>query len=161
MWLMLRPPESVFLVHGHDTSSISDIEAFLSDLGVDVVILSRVRGSEQSLLQRFLKSAKHARFAIAILRPTTWVSRASSMRPMEWESAPYSSVHDRTSSLNSVSFTDYSDGRTCSCFADHQTRCFRTLSALRTSMALFSTLWTVRDGGGIHSLRSSNYQASS
>jgi predicted nucleotide-binding protein len=62
-----QPPDSVFLVHGHDNAALSEMEAYLTDLGVKSFILSRVGGSAQSLLQKFLKSATDARFAIVIL----------------------------------------------------------------------------------------------
>jgi predicted nucleotide-binding protein len=62
-------PESAFLVHGHDRLALSEMEAFLSEVGVKTFILSRVGGAAPSLLQRFLKSAANARFAIVILTP--------------------------------------------------------------------------------------------
>jgi predicted nucleotide-binding protein len=62
-----QPPDSVFLVHGHDTAAISDMEAYLTTLGVKTFILSRVGGAAQSLLQKFLSSASDARFAVVIL----------------------------------------------------------------------------------------------
>lgn len=62
-----RPPDSIFVVHGHDTHALSDLEQYLIDLGVKPVILSRIGGAEQSLLQKFFRSAADARFAIVIL----------------------------------------------------------------------------------------------
>lgn len=62
-----QTPDSVFLVHGHDNAALSEMEAYLTSLGVKSFILSRVGGSAQSLLQKFLKSATDARFAIVIL----------------------------------------------------------------------------------------------
>jgi predicted nucleotide-binding protein len=61
------PPESAFLVHGHDSLALSEMEAFLAAVGVNTFVLSRVGGAAQSLLQRFLKSAADARFAVVIL----------------------------------------------------------------------------------------------
>ncbi len=60
-------PDSVFLVHGHDSAALSDMETYLDGLGVKTFILSRVGGPAQSLLQKFLKSTADARFAIVIL----------------------------------------------------------------------------------------------
>jgi predicted nucleotide-binding protein len=60
-------PNSVFLVHGHDHTALSEVESYLTNLGVKPVILSRARGPAKSLLQRFLTSATDARFAIVIL----------------------------------------------------------------------------------------------
>jgi predicted nucleotide-binding protein len=62
-------PESAFLVHGHDKLALSEMEEFLTTVGVRTFILSRVGGAAPSLLQRFLKSAADARFAIVILSP--------------------------------------------------------------------------------------------
>lgn len=61
------PPDSVFLVHGHDSVAVSDVEVHLTELGVKTFILSRVGGAAQSLLQKFLESAADAKFAIVIL----------------------------------------------------------------------------------------------
>jgi predicted nucleotide-binding protein len=63
------PPDSVFLVHGHDSATISIVEAYLTGLGVKTFVLSRVGSGAQSLLQKFFKSAADARFAIVILSP--------------------------------------------------------------------------------------------
>jgi predicted nucleotide-binding protein len=60
-------PDSVFLVHGHEGAALAEMEAYLSSLGIKTFILSRVAGPAQSLLQKFLKSAADARFAIVIL----------------------------------------------------------------------------------------------
>jgi len=60
-------PNSAFLVHGHDSAALSEMETYLTELGVKAFVLYRVGGSAQSLLQRFLKSAADARFAIVIL----------------------------------------------------------------------------------------------
>jgi predicted nucleotide-binding protein len=60
-------PDSVFLVHGHDTVAISDMDAYLSTLGVKTVVLSRVGGQAPSLLEKFLRFAKNAQFAVVIL----------------------------------------------------------------------------------------------
>lgn len=62
-----RPPQSIFLVHGHDTVAVSEVETFLRERGVEPVILSKIGGTAQSLLQKFFTTAADARFAIAIL----------------------------------------------------------------------------------------------
>ncbi len=61
------PPDSVFLVHGHDKRFLQQIEEFLSKHHVKPIVLSKQRGDEQSLFQRFIRVASNARFAIAIL----------------------------------------------------------------------------------------------
>lgn len=62
-----RPPDSVFVVHGHDQTALSEMETYLTDRGVKSVILSKLGGATQSLLQKFLQTANDARFAIVIL----------------------------------------------------------------------------------------------
>jgi predicted nucleotide-binding protein len=61
------PPDSVFVVHGHDQSALSEMEKYLTSVGVTPIILSKLGGAEQSLLQKFLKTASASRFAIVIL----------------------------------------------------------------------------------------------
>lgn len=61
------PPDSVFVVHGHDQTALSEMEAYLTARGVKSVILSKLGGATQSLLQKFLQTAADARFAIVIL----------------------------------------------------------------------------------------------
>jgi predicted nucleotide-binding protein len=60
-------PASIFLVHGHDHAALSEVEVYLTDLGVKPFILSRVSGPAKSLLQKFLTSAADAQFAIVVL----------------------------------------------------------------------------------------------
>ena len=50
-----------------DAQNFSDFWTYLAGLGIKTFILSRVGGPAQSLLQKFLKSAADARFAIVIL----------------------------------------------------------------------------------------------
>ena len=61
------PPDSVFVVHGHDQTALSEMEKYLIGVGVKPIILSKLGGAEQSLLQKFLKTASASRFAIVIL----------------------------------------------------------------------------------------------
>jgi predicted nucleotide-binding protein len=61
------PPDSVFVVHGHDPDALTDVCNALSEFGVRPVVLSQTHGSAQSLLQKFFSSSKEARFAIVIL----------------------------------------------------------------------------------------------
>lgn len=61
------PPESVFLVHGHDTQPLADIESFLKSRGIKATLLSRVAGPSQSLFQKFLQFSRETRFAIVLL----------------------------------------------------------------------------------------------
>jgi predicted nucleotide-binding protein len=61
------PPDSVFVVHGHDEDALRDVCDVLSGFGVRPVVLSRIEGPVQSLLQKFFSTSKEARFAIVIL----------------------------------------------------------------------------------------------
>jgi predicted nucleotide-binding protein len=61
------PPDSVFVVHGHDPDALTDVCNALSEFGVRPVVLSRTHGPVQSLLQKFFTTSKEARFAIVIL----------------------------------------------------------------------------------------------
>jgi predicted nucleotide-binding protein len=62
-------PNSVFLVHGHDSAALDIVETYITSLGVKTFVLSRTGRGVQSLLQKFFKSAADARFAIVILSP--------------------------------------------------------------------------------------------
>jgi hypothetical protein len=61
------PPDSVFIVHGHDTQLLDDVVVYIKELGIRPVVLTRVRGPSQSLFQKFLAFGGEARFAIALL----------------------------------------------------------------------------------------------
>lgn len=61
------PPDSVFVVHGHDTSFLDEVEAYIQAMGIRPVVLTRVRGASQSLLQKFFQFGREARFAIVLL----------------------------------------------------------------------------------------------
>lgn len=60
-------PDSVFVVHGHHVSSLNEVDAYLTELGIKTIVLSRIAGPAQSLFQKFLSSSTSARFAIVIL----------------------------------------------------------------------------------------------
>jgi len=61
------PPQSIFLVHGHDKNALSELKNYLVSVGVRPIVLSEVGGSSQSLLQKFFASATEARFAVVIM----------------------------------------------------------------------------------------------
>lgn len=62
-------PNSVFVVHGHDTKTRDQVNAYLARIGIEGVVLAKIAGPAQSLLQKFLKTSVKARFAIVILTP--------------------------------------------------------------------------------------------
>jgi predicted nucleotide-binding protein len=61
------PPDSVFVVHGHDDAALRLVCSFLDELEIKPIVLSQSFGQAQSLLQKFLQSSREARFAIVIL----------------------------------------------------------------------------------------------
>jgi predicted nucleotide-binding protein len=60
-------PKAVFVVHGHDSDALTQLESFLHSVGVEALVLSRQDESPQSLFQRFLTIGGRARFAIVLL----------------------------------------------------------------------------------------------
>jgi predicted nucleotide-binding protein len=58
---------SVFVVHGHDTQVLSQLEEYLTSVGVAPIVLSRQDESPQSLFQKFMALGTKARFAIVLL----------------------------------------------------------------------------------------------
>ena len=60
-------PDTVFLVHGHDSKRLEELQTYLAELGVKAVVLSKIAGSSQSLFQKFLQFSKDVRFAVVLL----------------------------------------------------------------------------------------------
>lgn len=60
---------SVFVVHGHDAHTRDQVCDELRRIGVEPVTLAKERGPSQSLLQKFLRVAERANFAIVLLTP--------------------------------------------------------------------------------------------
>jgi predicted nucleotide-binding protein len=60
-------PNSVFVVHGHDTEGLAMLEEYLASVGVETVVLSRRNESPQSLFQKFISLASKANFAVVLL----------------------------------------------------------------------------------------------
>jgi predicted nucleotide-binding protein len=63
----VEPPTSVFVVHGHDTSTRDVVCTALRRFGVESIVLSQALGQSQSLLQKFLAVSSKARFAVVLL----------------------------------------------------------------------------------------------
>ena len=61
------PPKSVFVVHGHDSAALTQLEEFLDLVGIEALVLSRKDESPQSLFQKFMTIGGGARFAIVLL----------------------------------------------------------------------------------------------
>lgn len=60
---------SVFLVHGHDHAFRDEVERHLLTLGVQPVVLSKVKGGSKSLLDKFETLATQASFAVVLVSP--------------------------------------------------------------------------------------------
>src|SRR5262249_20218507 len=58
---------AVFLVHGHHVEALAVVERFLHSINVRPIVLTRMEGGDQSLMQRFFRVGSEATFAIAIL----------------------------------------------------------------------------------------------
>lgn len=54
-------------MHGHDTQALAKLENYLASVCITAVVLSRQDESPQSLFQKFMSVAAHARFAIVLL----------------------------------------------------------------------------------------------
>jgi len=61
------PLTTVFVVHGHDTQALTELEQYLGSIGVTPIVLSRQDESPQSLFQKFMTIGARARFAIVLL----------------------------------------------------------------------------------------------
>lgn len=58
---------AVFIVHGHDSAALDEVEAFVEERGIEPVVLTRIGGPTQSLLQKFLQFSSDIRFAVVLL----------------------------------------------------------------------------------------------
>lgn len=63
------PPQSVFIVHGHDENLLREVESFISSKDIKPVVLKRVLGPEESLFQKFKREGMEAKFAIVLVSP--------------------------------------------------------------------------------------------
>lgn len=57
----------MLIVHGHDESLLQETETFLTTVGVEPLVLRRIKGATQSLFQKFMQHGVQARFAIVLL----------------------------------------------------------------------------------------------
>jgi TIR domain/Predicted nucleotide-binding protein containing TIR-like domain len=75
------PPATVFVVHGHDSDVLTQLEEFLDSVGIESIVLSRQDESPQSLFQKFMTIGGRARFAIVLLGADDYgASRRHTMR---------------------------------------------------------------------------------
>lgn len=79
-----RVGNSVFLVHGHDHKFRDEVDLYLQKLGIQPVILSKVRGGSRSLLDRFEALATQASFAVVLMSPDDY---GASREQYEFEDA--------------------------------------------------------------------------
>jgi predicted nucleotide-binding protein len=61
------PPDSVFIVHGHDDEFLGLVVDFISDLGVKPIVMKEIGGAAVSLIQKFFEVGGAAQFAIVLL----------------------------------------------------------------------------------------------
>jgi predicted nucleotide-binding protein len=62
-------PDSIFIVHGHDETFLSEVEAFVAGQGIRPIVLKRDHAPQQSLYHKFISQALPARFAIVLVTP--------------------------------------------------------------------------------------------
>ncbi len=60
-------PRSAFVVHGHDENMLNSVCSFLSDVGVDPVVLRNEASEHTTLIQKFMDHGKKAKFAIILI----------------------------------------------------------------------------------------------
>ena len=60
-------PETVFIVHGRDLVLLNQVDSYIFSCGIKPIVLTKITGAEQSLLQKFFSWAGMARFAIVLL----------------------------------------------------------------------------------------------
>jgi predicted nucleotide-binding protein len=71
------PPDSVFIVHGHDEKFLAEVEAYLTSIHIKPLVLKRLGGGEQSLFQKFLHHGGEAHFALVLLSADDYGSSLS------------------------------------------------------------------------------------
>lgn len=57
-------PQSVFIVHGHDETLLHEVEAYLASMHIKAIVLRRIGGPAQSLLQKFMQWGSETKFAV-------------------------------------------------------------------------------------------------
>jgi len=62
-----KPPNSVFIVHGHDDEFLHDVVTFVRSLDVTPIVMKEVGGAATSLIGRFFEIGGAAKFAIVLL----------------------------------------------------------------------------------------------
>jgi predicted nucleotide-binding protein len=62
-----NPPDSIFLVHGHDEPFLREIEQFVRCLGITPIVMKDVGGATTSLIEKFFEIGGAARYAIVLL----------------------------------------------------------------------------------------------
>jgi predicted nucleotide-binding protein len=63
------PPDSVFVVHGHDEGLLSEVVEFVTALNIRPIVMKEVGGATVSLIQTFFEIGGAAKFAIVLLSP--------------------------------------------------------------------------------------------
>jgi predicted nucleotide-binding protein len=63
----MRPPDSVFVVHGHDKTLLIEVKDYLKALNIRPIVLIDEYGAEQSLFKKFLTWSSDTKFAIVLI----------------------------------------------------------------------------------------------
>ncbi|MGP5071337.1 TIR domain-containing protein [Arthrobacter rhombi] len=64
------PPKDIFLVHGHDSGALGEVERFVrSETGVNPIILSEQTNGGRTLIEKFEHYTTNAAYAIIIMTP--------------------------------------------------------------------------------------------
>jgi predicted nucleotide-binding protein len=63
------PPTSVFIVHGHDTQLLDEVEAYIKTLGIKPIVLTKISTTSQqpTLIEKFLSFGNDARYAVVLM----------------------------------------------------------------------------------------------
>ncbi|MFX1478192.1 MAG: TIR domain-containing protein [Promethearchaeota archaeon] len=62
-----KPPESIFIVHGHDIDFLAEVENYIDNLGVKPLVLTKISNPEKSLFQKFLTWSRDVRYAVILI----------------------------------------------------------------------------------------------
>lgn len=60
---------NIFVIHGHDSDSLSGLEELLMNLGCKPIILVKEEYSTHTIIEAFEKAAAKCSFAVALLTP--------------------------------------------------------------------------------------------
>jgi hypothetical protein len=65
----ISPEQRVFVVHGHDTGARDSVSLFLKTIGLTPIILAEQPNLGQTIVEKFVNSAREVGFAVVLLTP--------------------------------------------------------------------------------------------